>query len=310
MNRKQEKARAGMLAGLDAGHQQAAIDRKLAADSDRGKAVALVPLAAVHQREADTRPARAEHVLSLAESIGAIGLVQPPAIDKRSRLIAGLHRLTACCLLCMPPEERLTYWQTLEGAERLLAGKAGGDIAARLAALPAPSTLPEPLRAGQLPVRRLVDLDSVDDPGGALAAEVAENTARTAYSRAEVEDLIARLRKAGYREITGRPKRGQRALRPALELVLGVSRNTARRLLGTLPPTGKVAQEGTFWELVKAAERLSRAAVGYVELAQSLPRGRQMPNSRNLERACRTFESMVAGAVDELKLLAEEEGTE
>lgn len=301
MSTKQDKARAGMLAGLDAGHEQARIDRKLAADADKGRAVALLPLEAVHQRKADTRPARAEHVLSLAESIGAIGLVQPPAVDRAGRLIAGLHRLEACRLLCLDPAERLSHWETLEGADR------AGEAAERLAGLPAPEALPEPLRSGQLPVRRFVDLDADADPSAALAAEVAENTGRRAYTRAEVLDLVGKLRKAGYQEASGRPKRGQRALRPALELVLGVSRNTARRMLGTLPAPQKVAQLGTFSGVAKAAERLNRAALAFVEEAEALPAGQRIPNARSLVKTCRAIESMSAAALRELQELAARE---
>ena len=79
MNRT-EKARAGMLAGLEAGHAQAKIDRRLAAEADRGRAVGLLDLEAIRPRAGtDTRPARAAHVLTLAESVAAAS----PSRDRR-----------------------------------------------------------------------------------------------------------------------------------------------------------------------------------------------------------------------------------
>lgn len=303
MSKTQDRAKAGMLAGLTAGHAQAAIDRKLSGDADRGRAVGLLPLEAVHLRDADTRPARPEHVLALAESVGAVGLVQPLAVDRSGRLIAGLHRLQACRLLLAAPDARGEAWAQLPGADKV------PDALDRLAALPAPEALPEPLRGGLVPVRRLMDLDAQEDPDAALAAEVAENTARRAYTRAEVVDLVDRLRTAGYRESTGRPRRGDRALRPALELVLGVSRNTARRLLGTLPPeAGKVAQMGTFSRLAKAAAALGRAADAYLDaLDEALQTGQRAPNARELGRWARTAGPLAARAVDELDNLEGDE---
>ncbi len=298
MSKKQDKARAGMLAGLTAGHQQAEIDKRQRADTERGRSVALLALKAISQRSTDTRPPRAEHVLALAESIGAIGLVQPPAVDQAGRLIAGLHRLEACRLLLLSEKNRLDHWQTLAGHPP------GDEDAQRIAALPAPEALPEPLKSGQVPVRRLVELDAEASPHEALAAEAAENTARHAYTKAEVKELVARLRKAGYREATGRPKRGQRALRPAIELVLGVSRNTARRMLGTLEG-GKVAHVGTFSEVIKAAGSLERAMTAYIGKAEELPAGQRLPNARNRLKTCRSLLRMAEEASAELKALEE-----
>ena len=304
MNKGIDRAKAGLLAGLEAGKAQAVVDRRLAAEVDLGRAVGLLALDAVHQRDADTRPARADHVLALAESVAAVGLVQPVAVDMHGRLIAGLHRLEACRLLLTPPEDRAARWHQLQGADKVPADEA----AERLAALPAPDALPDPLRAGRLPVRRLVDLDAEADPDAALAAEGAENTARRSYTRAEVGALVGRLRAAGYRETGGRPRRGERALRPALELVLGISRNTARRMLGTLPDAAKVAHVGTFSRLGKAAAALGRAADAYLEaLDEALQTGQRAPNARELGRWARTAGPLAARAVDELDNLEGDE---
>ena len=285
MTTPQDKARAGMLAGLTAGHKQAETDRRLAQDADRGRAVALLDLAAILPRPADSRPARAEHVLALAESVAAVGLLQPVAVDKARRLIAGKHRLEACRLLLTPPAGRQEFLRCIEG------GINGGvfiEYMGRLDALPAPGDLAEPLRAGKVPARVLLDLDAEADPDAALAAEAAENTARKSYTPAEVAALAERLRAAGYREATGRPRKGQKALRPALELVLGVSLNTARRMLGRMPRTGKGAHVGMFSEkpadvLARSAAGLRRALEAYAEAAGAVARpGKPIKQARAL----------------------------
>ncbi len=290
-----------LLAGLAAGNVQAQQDRQLAQEHTQRAAVDVVALSAIQLRGTDTRPARAAHVLALAESVAAIGLVQPLAIDRAGRLLAGLHRLQACGLLLAVPTDRADLWAQLEGASN------NAEDAERLAALPTPDALPEPLRTGRVPVRRFVDLDAQEDPDAALAVEAAENTARRAYTRAEESALVERLRAAGYREASGRPRRGDRALRPALELVLGISRNTARRLLGTLDAT-KVAHVGTFSQLAKAANAMGRAADAYLEaLEATLATGQRAPNARELGRLARTVQPIATRAVDELETLEGEE---
>jgi len=274
---KQEtKNAAGMLAGLQAGHVQAVTDRKLAGAADVARAVAVLPIAGIHPRNDDTRPARAEHVLALAESIAAVGLLQPPAVDKAHRLIAGLNRLTACRLLAAGAADRGAIMDTLDGAAKMDVE----DTAARLKALPPCADLPEPLKHGKVPVNVMTTLDAARDPDAALAAEVAENTARKQYTHAEVAALVDRLRRAGYKETTGRPRKGEKALRPALGLVLGISPDTARRYLGTR----KDRQMPTFSEpelnLSLRANRLRRALEAYTAAAGAVPIDEQDQTTR------------------------------
>lgn len=270
MTKPQNTAAAGLLAGMNAGHRQAETDRRLAVDADRGKAVALVPLESIHKRAADSRPARAAHVLSVAESVAAVGLLQPLALDRAHRLVAGLHRLEAVRLLLAG--DRGAAFRALHESDRV------EDAAARLEALPMVDALAEPLRGGKVPVRVLLDLDAETDPAAALAAEAAENTARRNYTPAEVDALAGRLRAAGYRDTAGRPKKGEKALRPALALVLGVNVSTVRRALGEKDAPGKPGQVATFSEtlpkLAQAVAATMQAALGGV------PRGR--PNRRLL----------------------------
>jgi len=301
-SKTQDAARAGLLAGMAAGHEQAKVDRAVAADLDRAKTMALVDLDAIRDRPAgDSRHARAEHVLELAESIAAVGLLQPPALDMNRALVAGLHRREALRLLLTPPAARADLLARYQQVEHL----DPEETAERLLALPKPQDLPEPLKAGKIPCRVLVDLDAAKDPEAALAAEAAENTARKQYTPTEVEALATRLRAAGYRERGGRPRRGEKALRPALELVLGVSASTARRLLGKKDLPAKGGHVAMFSEamrtLAKAVARVKEAAA---ERAPDLRRRKKSsPALLAVLAALDTLEAELEDAVAEAKAL-------
>src|SRR5918999_6037765 len=59
-----------------------------------------LPLSAICSRPGgDTRPLNVGHVIELAESIAAVGLVEPLAVDNGGRLLAGARRLAALNLL-------------------------------------------------------------------------------------------------------------------------------------------------------------------------------------------------------------------
>lgn len=266
MSKTADKAREGMMAGFHAGLKQAEQDKQRAVESTRARTIMLLPIETIKLREQDTRPARAGQVLALAESIAAVGLLQPPAVDRAHRIVAGLNRLHACKLLLTPPAGRIAYLQGLDDHD--------AELEPRISDLPAVSALPEPLVAGKVPVRVLVDLDAHLDPAAALAAEAAENTARRQYTPKEARELAQRLREAGYRESTGRPKAGEKALRPALELVLGQSSSTIRRLLGK-KDAPKVDKPVSAIPDLKRLRKLSQKVA-----AHQLPSGTKLPALR------------------------------
>lgn len=236
-SKAQPKAASGLLGAIQTGASHAVTDAQLAKDKPREKVVDLVSVELIKDRVADTRKAKADHVLGVAESIAALGLLQPPAVDRKHRLIAGLHRITACRLLLADPAERITMFAQLEGAARIPTD----EIKARLGALPSPRDLPEPLVNGRVPVAILTGIDAENDKAAALAAEVAENVTRKKYTTPEIYSLVGQLRSHGYTEPKGRPRVGEKALRPALRLILGMSEKTIRNILerekgGKLPP--------------------------------------------------------------------------
>ena len=71
-----------------------------------------------------------------------------------------------------------------------------------------------------------------------MRIEVAENEHRKQYTREQVLELARRLRDSGFKDTPGRPKAGERALRPELIEVFGISRATVSRYLRSADPSG------------------------------------------------------------------------
>lgn len=163
---------------------------------DRGQR-SLIPLNQIHPRPSDTRPVRPRHVEELAESIAALGLIEPLVVDAQLVLLAGAHRLAAIQWL---KENSLTQYEA----------HFGNDL---------------------VPVR-IMPFDSAAEPELALQVELAENEKRVNYSRDQIEKLAERLRQLNYKETRGRPKKGEKALGPALAVAIGVSTRYVRQVLG------------------------------------------------------------------------------
>lgn len=155
-----------------------------------------MPLDQIGDRaSADTRPLNQVHVEALAESIAAVGLLQPIVIDSQGRLLAGGHRKAALLWLRETAPEIFDKWFP-----------------------------------NGIPVYRL-NFDAELQPDSAFEVEIIENERRLDYSRDEIRSLADRLRKAGYVDTPGRPKKGEKRLRPALEIIVGKSLPTLRRYL-------------------------------------------------------------------------------
>jgi ParB family transcriptional regulator, chromosome partitioning protein len=159
---------------------------------------ANMPLAKILDRATDTRDVKPEHVQELIESISILGLLEPLVVDIRGRLLAGAHRRSAITII---KEEDLESYTRL---------------------------FPDDL----VPVR-VMDFDAEQDPNLALQIEISENEKRRDYTPSEVRSLAEKLKEAGYEDVKGRPARGERALRPALEVIIGKSIRTIRRYLNT-----------------------------------------------------------------------------
>lgn len=173
--------------------QDQAVETKL--EQDRSQRTTL-PLAKISPRTEDTRPLRSQHVNDLAESIAALGLIEPLVVDLQGRLLAGGHRLKAIKTL------KANHLDLYE------------------------QHFPDDL----IPVRVML-FDAEAEPERSLQVELAENEKRVNYSRDQIERLAERLRSLNYREISGRPKAGEKALGPALAVAIGVSTRYVRKVL-------------------------------------------------------------------------------
>lgn len=279
MSKQRDEAKAGMLAGAIAGAGQAKTDRKMAEEADRGRMALILPITQIRERTIDTRPVNAVEVLMMAESIVAVGLLGPPCVDRNHVLIAGAHRMAAARLLLTPPHDRLAHLAGVEGFD--------AEMGERIAALPPLDQLPEQIAGGRMPVLVRTDLDAVADPAGALAAEAAENTARKQYTPAQVRALAERLAQAGFRESVGRPKKGEKALRPALEKILGIDGRHVRRLLGN-----EQAEDKKQADLVALLKRLRKMAVAVA--AHGIPQGERLPEIRRIMDLAGTIAQAIA----------------
>ena len=227
MNTKQNRARAGMLAGVTAGHAQARIDKRLALalNAEPAQEVAMMPLDKVLGRPAgDTRALDDEHLEALAESINALGLIEPLPVDRLGCLLCGAHRLLALRRLAVKDPER---WRLV-------------------------------------PVRRM-DFIAQDEPARALAVEVAENEKRRDYKPAEVCALAERLQAVGFRATPGRPRKGTKALLPALGCIVGKGKRQLMRILH--PEPAKTKPDA--WTV--ALERLGHALTAFERAAAVVP---------------------------------------
>jgi ParB family transcriptional regulator, chromosome partitioning protein len=157
----------------------------------------FVPIQQVDNSALRTRDINESHVVALGESIAAIGLIQPLAVDQMNRLLAGAHRLAA-----------LRWLQ--------------GNRKARFLEL-----FPE-----GIPVLRM-DFNANSEADLALAIEISENEQRRDYNSSEIQRLAERLKAAGfhYNAEGGRPRTDSRPLMPTLELVVGKSARQLRRIL-------------------------------------------------------------------------------
>lgn len=187
----------------------------------------LVGLDDIVARQSDLRVLRPSHVKDLAASIATVGLIQPPAVDAKGRLLAGEHRRAALALLRAVSgsvEAVSEEWNELEAEDhtRIAAGwkHHGFDKG--------------------VPVRRM-PFDAEEDRALALAVEATENEKRTDFSKEEVREVVEKLKAAGFRATVGRPKKGEKALSPQLAIIFGKSQRQVFNYLAELRGPGDEA---------------------------------------------------------------------
>ena len=180
-------------------------------------------LSQILERETDTRPLHLAHVESLGESIAVLGLLEPLVVDIRNRLLAGGHRLAAIRLV---KETKPQAYQTHFPNEAI-------------------------------PVR-IMPFDAQEDPAKALQCEVAENEHRRDYTPKEVRELAEKLKQAGYSNSAHRPKKGEKALVPALKIIIGKSRATIMRYLQDTQGKEETVSHETLTPETKTMQRIEK----------------------------------------------------
>ena len=172
----------------------------------------------------DSRPIDYGHVAELADSIMAIGLISPIAVDKNGCLLAGSHRRAA---LAMIKSSNAKAWSQHFPNSRV-------DV-------------------------KVFDFDSAIEPSRALDIEVEENQQRKDYTPKEVRGLAERLQKAGYKDYPGRPPKGVKTLTRALTELTGKSTRTVKGHLAEETNAKRIAAtqlETLVKRAIKAAEKV------------------------------------------------------
>jgi ParB family transcriptional regulator, chromosome partitioning protein len=189
-----------------------------------------IPLEEITDRPGgDTRSLNESHVQALAESIAAVGLIQPIAVDSKGNLLAGGHRRAAIYHLSVFNPEAFNNHFSLG-----------------------------------IPIRRY-DFDASQDTEMALAIEATENEKRRDYTSTEVRDLADRLKLAGYNYTSGRPKKGQKSLIPSLSVIVGKSDKTIRRYLLNTPQQ----KSGHVTGLIEVSKSTSKSLERLIKLADT-----------------------------------------
>lgn len=172
----------------------------------------------------DSRPIDSAHVAELSDSIAAIGLISPIAVDRNGCLLAGCHRRAA---LGMIKSSNAKAWKQHFPGDRV-------EV-------------------------KVFDFDSAVEPSKALDIEVEENQQRKDYTPEEIRGLAERLKDGGYQDYPGRPPKGAKTLTKALTELTGKSTRTVKGHLAEETHAKRVAAiqlETLVNRAVKAIERV------------------------------------------------------
>jgi ParB-like chromosome segregation protein Spo0J len=217
-----------------------------------------IPIANILPRpEGDFRPLDAGHVVTLAESMTLLGLLEPIVVDLEGHLLAGAHRLAALQLLAISDgeERRKAYIGRIQGLAAIkVPKKSKGAEGADEAAGEAEDTAPKLSATVESFAKRIADLDNAlviakysaklkipvmavdtsEKAGKALdlVVETTENGIRRQYSNDEINGLAVKLKKAGYTHRDGRPRQGEKAMIVVLESIVGKTTKHLKRILG------------------------------------------------------------------------------
>jgi hypothetical protein len=220
--------------------------------------VKFIDVDAIRNREKDVRALNAPHVIDLALSFVAVGMLHFPIIDQHDVLLAGGHRKEAVALLKAirgaPLDQiRLQLQEHLDPEDPLSDDELGKirDCYDK--------------RFARGVVVHVFNTSGLDDESVRRQVEFIENDHRRDFTKEEIKNYISELESAGYKRTEGRPKSGQRLLSVELGRVIGKSRATVFRILKELKePRGEQAARPSpsSVELARKASAQLEAALG------------------------------------------------
>jgi ParB family chromosome partitioning protein len=261
---------AAATATADAIHEQ---DQAVAAKSEQERIQKTkLPLNQIRARGSDTRPLDPQHVTDLAESIAALGLIEPLVVDAKGVLLAGGHRLAAL--------------QALQETNSEIYNQQFSD--------------------GQVQVHMLA-FDAEKEPERALQVELAENEKRVNYTREQIERLAERLRLLNYRDVRGRPKEGEKALGPALAVAIGVSARYVRKVLSEQRQSGQDQKNRNSVPIFQKLKLLKKIEAALEELGELPESGQPGRSEKALLKALPTFLSNVKGSAKDIEALIQQQ---
>lgn len=174
-------------------------------------------------------------VVELAVNIADLGLISAISLDRKMRLVAGRHRLSAFTLL----SKLSVDWVDLpEGdlresiKEYLLSLSPLKTISDSLVdhALMADCDAFLKQYPGGMAIPAIVQpFDSSVDEERAKFAEAAENTFRNNFTKDDLKRLNGWLLDKGYSQMSGPPRKGQKSLKSAMAKFSGKSTKTIQR---------------------------------------------------------------------------------
>lgn len=234
-----------------------------------------LPLDSITFREDAIRQVHEAHALDLALSIAAVGLIHFPVVNTGNEVIAGSQRLAALEFLSLfrtlPPNDirRLYSYGRVEDGETDLDGE---EILSDEQVTLLQAGFERHFPRG-IPVHR-IDLDALPVGTQALTIESIENEKRLDFSKSELMGIVSRLKAAGFRDRSGRPRAGERTLAGELERITGKSRRTVFRLLEELRGSTAPAPERGPSETSKAISKALADQLGVTVSVRDNPKKR------------------------------------
>lgn len=203
----------------------------------------LIDPDAIKDREKDLRTLNQKHVLELALSIAAVGIIHPVVLDENDTLLAGGHRVAALRFMKKAAKAPIDEVAKVFADAGFVLEAATVENFATAFARHFPAGVPVVVRP----------LNGADPERLRLEIEISENEKRSDFTREDLKNIVERLESAGYKRTAGRPKAGELVLSQELERIIGKSRATVFRVLEEIKdgPTAKHEKS----QAAKAAEK-------------------------------------------------------